>query len=275
MRRAQAAIGGKKISYVTSEPAQVASRTHPPRTILFLHAFPLQAAMWDATLAALTDGWRAVAPDLRGFGESPLPSESTHRMSELAGDAVDLLDHLQIAETVLIGCSMGGYIAFELMRMAPRYFTALGLISTRPGADTEEGRANRQKMIAQADRDGVDAIADEMIAKLLGRTTHNERPDLVKRVRNLIIGNTSGGIKNAIGAMMDRSDSTALLEHITIPTLIVHGLEDTLIPPSEADKMHRAIPNAEYEPMPFTGHLPNLEQSSAFDARLAQFLNKL
>jgi 3-oxoadipate enol-lactonase len=275
MRRRQATIGGKTISYLISEPASSASRAHPPRTIVFLHAFPLQAAMWDATLAALDDGWRAVAPDLRGFGESPLPASSIHHMSELAGDAVDLLDHLQIAETVLVGCSMGGYVAFELMRMAPRYFTALGLISTRPGADSEEGRANRQKMIAQADRDGVDAIADEMISKLLGQTTRSERPDLVKRVRNLIIGNTSGGVKNAIGAMMERSDSTTLLQHITIPTLIVHGLEDTLIPPSEADTMHRAIPNAEYEPMPFAGHLPNLEQSSAFDARLAQFLNKL
>jgi pimeloyl-ACP methyl ester carboxylesterase len=273
MRRAEAIVGLKKISYLISPPSTSAGR-HPARNVLFLHAFPLQAAMWEPTFGAV-DGWQAVAPDFRGFGQSPLPTDSSYRMTELAGDAIDLLDHLHIAEAVVVGCSMGGYVAFEVMRMAPRYVGALVLVSTRPGADTEEGRANRLKMIDQADREGVDAIADQMIPKLLGATTRLERPDLVEHVRNLAVSNTSNGIKNALVAMMGRNDSTAALEHFKIPTLIVHGLEDTLIPSREAEAMHRAIPNAEYEPMPLTGHLPNLERSATFDARLRQFLDKL
>jgi pimeloyl-ACP methyl ester carboxylesterase len=272
MRRAEAVVGQKRISYLISQPS--ASGPHRARHLLFLHAFPLQAAMWEPTLGA-ADGWQAVAPDFRGFGHSPLPADSSHRITELAGDAIDLLDQLHIAEAVVIGCSMGGYVAFEMMRMAPGYVSALVLVSTRPGADNEEGRANRLKMIDQTDREGVGAIADQMIPKLLGATTRLERPDLVEHIRRLAVSNSADGIKNALAAMMGRNDSTAALEDFKIPALIVHGLEDTLIPSREAEAMQRALPNAEYEPMPLTGHLPNLERSAAFDARLRQFLDKL
>jgi 3-oxoadipate enol-lactonase len=75
--------------------------------------------------------------------------------------------------------------------------------------------------------------------------------------------------------MMDRADSTPLLAQITVPTLIVAGAEDTLIPPAEADAMHKAIPSSRCELIPFAGHLPNLEQSGPFDALLGEFLQKL
>jgi pimeloyl-ACP methyl ester carboxylesterase len=75
--------------------------------------------------------------------------------------------------------------------------------------------------------------------------------------------------------MMEREDSTPLLSHIEVPTLIVHGAEDALIPIAEAESMHRAIPRSEYQPMPGSGHLPNLEQPDAFNARLGQFLGTL
>src|SRR5688500_19732177 len=82
-------------------------------------------------------------------------------MSDLAGDIVDVLDHLGTTQAAVFGCSMGGYIVFEMLKSAPRYINAVGLVSTRAGADNEEGRKNRQKMIDQVDRDGVDAIRSE------------------------------------------------------------------------------------------------------------------
>ena len=104
---------------------------------------------------------------------------------DLAGDVVDLLDHLDVTRAAVVGCSMGGYVLFEMLKSAPRYISAVGLVSTRPGADNEEGRKNRQKMIEQVDREGVEAIAAQMVPKLLGATTQRDRPDLVKHVRNL------------------------------------------------------------------------------------------
>jgi 3-oxoadipate enol-lactonase len=275
MRRERVSVGNKHISYLVSAPSEKADRTHPVRTVVLLHAFPLQASMWEATLGAMPDGWRAIAPDFRGFGESRLPPKTTFRMSELAGDVIDLLDHLEIHDAVVVGCSMGGYVLFDMLRSAPSYMSAIGLVSTRPGADNDEGRKNRQKAIDLVEGEGVEAIANQMIPKLLGATAQRERPDLMKHLRNLILRNAPEGISSALKTMRDRSDSTAALAKIGVPTLIVAGAEDALIPPSEAENMHRAIPTSRCEIIPGAGHLPNLEQPEAFHALLSEFLHKL
>lgn len=266
MRRETVTIGHKSLSYLIADPPEPAVRQRPYSTVVFLHAFPLQSAMWEPTLAALPDGWRAIAPDLRWDAGVGMP--------ELAGDVVDLLDHLDVTRAVVVGCSMGGYVLFEMLKSAPRYISAIGLVSTRAGADNEEGRRNRQKMIDQADREGVEAIAAQMVPKLLGPTTQRERPELAADVRTLVMGNTAGRIKAAVTAMMERKDSTQLLEKIDVPALVVHGAEDALIPPSEAEGMHRAIRNSQLELIPSSGHLPNLEQPERFDGVLWPFLKK-
>jgi pimeloyl-ACP methyl ester carboxylesterase len=276
MRRDSVTIGHKTISYLVAQ-STVSGVKHPPlRNVVFLHAFPLQAAMWETTLGSLPDGWRAIAPDYRGFGHSTLP-DSTNRdsLSEFAGDVIDLIDRLEITETAFVGCSMGGYVLFEILNSAPRYVNAIALVSTRPGADNEEGRKNRETMIDLVIREGVEAVAAQMVPKLLGTTTQNDRPDLVDHVRNLVVENSREGVKTAVRAMMERGDSRPLLSKIDVPTLIVHGVEDVLIPPAEAEGMRKAIRNAQLELMPVAGHLPNLERSDLFEWRLWQFLNKL
>ena len=275
MRRESVTIGRKTISYLSVAPDGPALRQRPYRTAVFLHAFPLQAAMWEGTLASAPDGWRAIAPDLRGFGETSLPASDQHRMTEFAGDAIDLLDRLQITRAAVIGCSMGGYVLFEMLKSAPNYLGAIGLVSTRPGADSEEGRSNRKNMLESIDSGGVETVAAQMTPKLLGATTQRERPDLPPQVRNLILANTSEGVRAGVRAMMDRADSTSMLDRVDVPAIVVHGAEDTLIPPSEAEGMHRRIPNARLEILPQCGHLPNLEQPAAFSRILWEFLEKL
>lgn len=275
MRRDRVEIGRKTISYLTVEPSTPQVHQRPPRTVVFLHAFPLQAAMWKSTLASVPDDWRAIAPDFRGFGESTLPDAGNGSIAELAGDVVDLLDRLQIARTAVIGCSMGGYVLFELLRIAPNYVGAVGLVSTRAGADNDEGRKNREKMIETIDREGVEAVATQMVPKLLGASTQRGRPDTVTHVRNLIIHNGRAGVKAAVAAMRDRTDSTPLLGRIGVPALVAHGREDVLIPPTEAEAMHRAIATARCEMMADCGHLPNIEQPRAFAGALWQFLDAL
>ena len=267
MRRDAVAVGHKTLTYLISNPLEPAVRQRPASTVVFLHAFPLQGEMWEPNVGAMPDGWRALAPDLRW--------ETGVTTSDLAGDVVDLLDHLEVTRAAVVGCSMGGYVLFEMLKSAPRYISAVGLVSTRPGADNEEGRKNRQKMIDEVERDGVDAFAAQMAPKLLGSTTRRERPDLVNHVRSLIAKNAPGRITAAVTAMMERTDSTPLLSKIDVPALVMHGAEDALIPPAEAEGMHRAIRNSELELIPLAGHLPNLEQPAPFDGMLRRFLTKL
>ena len=275
MRRETVTIGRKIISYLIVEPSGPAVRQQPARTVVFLHAFPLHAEMWNVTLGAVPEGWRAIAPDLRGLGHTPLPESDHHRMNDFAGDVIDLLDRLEIHRAAVVGCSLGGYVLFEMLNSAPNYVGAIGLVSTRPGADNEEGRANRDKMIDLVDREGVEAVASQMVPKLLGKTTQSERPDQPQQVGNLVKSNTAAGVKTAVRAMKDRRDFTPLLARIDVPTLIVHGTEDALIPPAEAENMHRNIRQSQLELISMSGHLPNLERPASFDGVLWQFLNKL
>jgi 3-oxoadipate enol-lactonase len=153
--------------------------------------------------------------------------------------------------------------------------SGVGLVSTRPGPDNEEGRKNRQKMIALVDAEGVEAVAAQMVPKLLGATTQRDRPDLPKQVRNFVVGNSPERVKAFIVAMMQRADSTPLLANIEVPALVVHGAEDALIPPAEAEEMHRRVKHSRLELIPSSGHLPNLEQALAFDAILWNFLAQI
>jgi 3-oxoadipate enol-lactonase len=272
MQREQITIGRKRLSYLSAESRLPGARQQPLRHVLFLHAFPLNASMWEPQLSAVPAGWRMIAPDYRGFGESSLSTPAT--MNELAGDVVDLLDHLEIHEAVVAGCSMGGYVAFELLASAPNYVKGLVLIDTRAGADTEEGKAGRRKMLERVDKDGSRAIADDMTPKLLGATTQRERPDLVKQVHSTIAARDPKAIAMAVNAMMGRKDMTPSLAAIKVPTLIIAGAEDTLMPLPAMQQMHTEIKGSRFASIEGAGHLPNLEATKAFDAALLEFLKQ-
>src|SRR4051812_3160024 len=113
MQRRQITVGQKRIGYLTSESPALGSARQPLRNLVLLHAFPLNAAMWQPQLDAVPAGWRVVAPHYRGFGESSPFTPAN--MNDLAGDVVDLLDQLHMHEAVVAGCSMGGYVAFEVL----------------------------------------------------------------------------------------------------------------------------------------------------------------
>jgi 3-oxoadipate enol-lactonase len=275
MRRDQITVGSKQLSYLVSETPSVGARQEPLRHLVFLHAFPLNADMWDQQLGEAPAGWRMIAPDYRGFGQCALPSEPEKTgMNDLAGDVIDILDRLNVTSAVLAGCSMGGYVAFEIVQSAAAYVSGLVLIDTRAGADTEEGKVGRRRMLDTIEKGGAEAIADEMTPKLLGATTQRERPDLVKHVHQMIRSAHPGAIKMAVHAMMNRHDMTPLLPKIKVPVLIVAGAEDTLMPRAAMDEMAAAVKGATFETIPSAGHLPNLERAAAFDEVLQQFLRQ-
>jgi pimeloyl-ACP methyl ester carboxylesterase len=243
----------------------------PRGTLLLIHAFPLNARMWEPQLALAANGWRVIAPQLRGMdgGSTDQPALS---MDDHAADIIDLLDALHVEEAVVGGLSMGGYVAFALLRHAARYVHALVLADTRPQADTPEGVEARKKMLTLVREKGPAAVADEMIPKLLGDETRRTRPEIAEQVRGLILASSAEAIANAVTALMMRADSTPLLETIHVPTLIVVGEQDTITPPALSEQMYKAIKGSEYAAIPNAGHLANLEQPDAFNVALARFL---
>lgn len=244
----------------------------PRGALVLLHAFPLNAHMWDRQLQLASHGWRIVAPHYRGFNGQPAdPAAVT--VDDHAGDVIDLLDRLHIEDAVIGGLSMGGFVAFALFRHAPHYFRGFVLADTRSPADTPEGREGRLRLLDLLEAKGPAAIADDMLPKLLGPTTRATRPAVLEAVRSMVLSNTSEAIAAAIRVLMSRPDSTPILTSIRVPTLIVVGDEDTLTPVSAAEEMHSRIAGSVLVRIPAAGHLPNLEQPDAFDAALARFLD--
>jgi len=167
---------------------------------------------------------------------------------------------------------MGGYVAFGVLRRAAARVSGLLLANTRSIPDSDEARAGRDRMIKLAADEGPAAIAREMVPKLVGETTKKLQPDLLEAVRRLITMNSADGISTALGALRDRPDSTPLLAAIDFPTLIIAGDEDAIIPVTEAQAMHRAIPGSSLVVLPRAGHLSNLEDPFGWRTSLDHWL---
>jgi 3-oxoadipate enol-lactonase len=242
------------------------------RPLLLVHGYPLNRTTWRPQLDNLTDAARVIAPDLRGHGESNIPDEP-YSVDRLADDLVELLDELGLAEPVVVGgLSMGGYVALAFYRRHQDRVAGLILAATRAGADSEAGKANRDKAMALAREKGVGAIADSMLPKMLAPETYQSHPDLVQHVRHIMAETPLNGVIGDLTAMRDRPDSTELLGGILEPVLVIHGQADQLIPPSEAEAAFARLPNARLALVPRAGHLVNLEQPEAFDAEVRTFL---
>jgi pimeloyl-ACP methyl ester carboxylesterase len=239
--------------------------------VLLLHAFPLHSGMWTRQIAALEKRHRVVALDYRGLGKSAVPPES-FTMAMLAEDVRALLQHLRIERAAVAGLSMGGYLAFELYRQLPGLFRGLALCDTKAGADTDEGKAGREKFARTAIEKGLGWVADEMVPKLL---KPEPDPAVVKEVRSLVTAGTPAGVAAAQRAMAGRPDSTATLASVTCPVLVVVGEQDGLTPPAEAQKMVAAARKAKLVRIPGAGHLPCIENPEAFNQALAGFFEAL
>ncbi len=242
--------------------------------ILFIHGYPLDRSIWREQVRAL-DGFRRIAPDLRGMGQSDAP-DLGYSMAVYAADLAALLDALGVDEVVLCGLSMGGYVAFEFLRQWRSRVRGLVLMDTRADADTAEARRSRDAAAATAKDRGAPAIADAMLPKVLAPATLGRRPDLAEGLRALMSSTPVAGIVGALAAMRDREGSETLLATLAdVPTLVVVGEADALTPPDQARAMAKSIPGARIAVIPGAGHLPPVEQPEATTERLREFLRSL
>lgn len=244
------------------------------RPLVLLHPFPLDANYWAPQLAAPPAGWRLLAPDLRGFGTQGAGDAPAEALDDHARDVFAMLDARGIDRAVVAGVSMGGYVAFAMLRRNAARVRALVLANTRMDADPPEGTAKRQAMLDVIAREGSAGVARDM-PPLLGASTMRERPELVARVRASVGEAPAEGMAAAVRAMMRRPGSEPALAAFGGPVLIVSGSEDTLTPPPLQHAMRAAAPAAVHEVIEGAGHLASLEAPAAFNAVLLRFLHTL
>jgi pimeloyl-ACP methyl ester carboxylesterase len=243
--------------------------------LLLIHGFPLNRTLWKPQWEALGGVARLLVPDLRGFGESDA-APGPYSMDLLARDCAGLLDVLGITQPVVVGgLSMGGYVTFAFARSFPERVRGLILAATRAGADTPEGKANREKSAALARAQGPAAVAGAMLPRMMSPKTYETRQPLVELARRIMETASVEGIVGAQLGMKDRPDFTSLLSTIEKPVLILHGADDSLIPVAEAEAMQHAMRSSRLVIVPEAGHLLNLEQPGIFNRAVMEFLASL
>lgn len=244
----------------------------PGPALLLVHAFPLRGAMWRAQLDALAPKVRGLAPDLPGFGGSEAGGAPS--VDAWADLLAQLLDALSIERAIVGGCSMGGYVALAFARRHPGRLSGLLLTDTRAEADTPEGKAKREATITQTQAEGTGPLCEAMLPNLLSKATHEQRPDLVSRVRGLMDASPAGVI-DGVRALRDRPDARPGLGAIAVPTAVIVGEHDAITPPPLAEALAAAIPGAQLTVIPGAGHLPSIEAPQPFEAALRALLTRV
>jgi pimeloyl-ACP methyl ester carboxylesterase len=241
--------------------------------LLLVHGFPLDHTMWNAQIEALSASHRVIAPDLRGFGQSGTAGDEVTTMPQFADDMAALLDALQIDEPVTFcGLSMGGYIAWDFLRRHRQRLAALILCDTRAAADSEEAARGRRMMAAGVLAEGVQAVPDAMLPKLLAPLTLQETPAVAESLRRTILATSPTSIAAAQRGMAEREDSTSLLGTIDLPTLVIVGEHDAISTVREMRRVADEIPGARFAVVPDAGHLSPLENPAVVSAAIEGFL---
>lgn len=242
--------------------------------LVLLHAFPVDARMWDGVRSDLTQELRLITPDQRGLGYSPLlDAQRPPSLNDVAADVVAMFDRLGLEKVVLGGCSMGGYVAMALLRFARSRVAGLLLSDTKASADSVQQCVNRLSVAERAETQGTRGwLAESMIPGLLGATSQSDRPGAVAALRALIEDQPPEGVSWAQRAMAARRDATSTLRETGVPALVIVGEEDTITPVSEAERMVDLLPYGELAVLPRVGHLPAFEDPVSFTDVVSRWL---
>lgn len=245
-------------------------------TVLFIHGFPLDHTMWTEQVDALSKTHRCLAPDLRGFGESTLGSESTNSESSMAAyadDLASLLDELSIKEPVTIcGLSMGGYVALEMWQRHREKIDRMILCDTRAESDPPEVARGRQMMANQVSEHGMAGVADGMIPKLLAPPTLENNAALVQRLRKTIDGANAAAVAAAQNGMATRASFVEKLPKIDIPTLVICGTHDSITNLATMTALASSLPNSVFVEIPEAGHLAPMERPKKVNEAILNWL---
>ncbi|KAB2926077.1 MAG: alpha/beta fold hydrolase [Bacteroidetes bacterium] len=245
--------------------------------VIFIHGFPFSHRMWSfpgGQTEALSSTHRVVAYDVRGHGESEVGT-GHYSIEFFVDDLIGLMDHLQIRTAVLCGLSMGGYIALRAAERHPERLSGLVLCDTKSEADTNEARVKRAASIRNVQINGMKAYAAEYVKGVFAPESFERRADAVKMIQSIVERTAPLSIFGTLMALGARTDTTAALQHIACPTLILVGEKDLLTPPAAAQAMKDRIPNARLHVVPQAAHMSNLENPEVFNGHLKEFLASL
>ena len=236
------------------------------KNLVLVHGFPLDRRIWVDQVAGLSEVCRVITVDLPGFGQSRMQSPFT--IPSLADSLHQFLQKIHALPCILGGLSMGGYVAFAFLTKYLPDLSGLVLVDTKCEADTADGKAARLRMVEVARTKGAKGIADEMEPKM---TAPDADPQVKLRLREIMEACSAKTSEVALLAMRERGDYRDKLPSVAVPTLILVGDKDVLIPQSLCNSMCHEIPLCEVTVIKDAGHMTPMEKPAEVTAAIRRW----
>jgi len=241
----------------------------PLTPLVLIHGHPFDRTMWSPQIEEFSATRQVIAPDLRGYGTSPLTPDTVTPLSRFAQDIEALLDESKVESCVLGGLSMGGQIVMECCARFPERVRGVVLADTFPAPETPEGRLARNAMADRLLSEGMGGYADEVLGKMVAPYADAQ---VKAHVHRMMTATDPRGAAAALRGRALRPDYRPLLTRLTVPALVIVGADDTYTPVSDAEAMHTALPDSTLHVIEHAAHMPNLERPTEFNRALADFL---
>ena len=224
--------------------------------VVFLHGFNESSNIWDLIIPELSKHLQCICIDLPGFGKSSLPANLS--ISYMADAVYRVLDELKLVKPVILGHSMGGYVALELIHKHPDFLSGAGLIHSTTFADSEEKKVNRTKTIEFLEKNPLETFLKIFIQGLFA--PFNLKHKNIEFVNELVFKTAKNSVIAATKAMMEREDRTDVLRTVGFPWLFIAGKHDQLIPIENMSLQCSYCSRAMFKILSDTGHLGMIEE---------------
>lgn len=236
--------------------------------VVLIHGFCETHAIWDTTQLDLASSFHTINIDLPGYGNSDLSAVSI-TIEEVAKHIVKHLKHLGVDSCVIIGHSLGGYIALAIAEIYPDFLKGFGLFHSTAFADDVEKKKNRIKLIEFIKKYGVSPFISSFVPALFANTNHKSIPDLIlnaeKTSKNTALKYTE--------AMKNRKDRTEILKTFRHPILLIAGTQDLAIPLQDSQEQSKMIDNCYYKELAGVGHMGMIESPQPCLDKMYDFIN--
>lgn len=202
--------------------------------LVLLHGFCEDSTIWDNFITGLK-GMRIIRPDINGFGESDLPRE--HSIESSADAMKAILDAEGIRKCIMIGHSLGGYVALAFAKKHPQMIEGLGLFHSHPFLDSEEKKQERLKGLKFLEKNGHIVYVKQVVPRLFAEMFASSNEFLINSLIYKASRFRTASISGSLDAMLKRSDTSDVIKNCKYPVLLIIGKLDKNIPFADSKKM--------------------------------------
>lgn len=237
--------------------------------VILIHGFPMNQHVWDDFCERLNDTCHVVTLDLPGFGKSASPSPA-FTLEDIAREVRAFIREKNYVRPVLVGHSLGGYVALALAEQDPELPAGICLFHSTALADSEEKKQSRNKVLEFIDKQGVQAFTSNFIGQLYADPQHHS----ITKVKNIAVQSSREIVEGYTRAMRDRKDRTHVIRDFKKPILFLGGEKDAGIPPDSLTQQATLSPRTEVIILPEVAHMGMFEAETSCLKKISTFVEK-